>query len=312
MAAPNLQYGTDASGGYLAPDETQRDFIRAYEGVSRFRQVAQLMNKSMATGGITKINKISEIATAGAVVAETSTIPLYGATVSQVTFTLYEYANGMDSSLMLDMTSQTPISSVVGATLGADNVKTMETAAEDALDGCIYRYVGTSATAGTMTTNATATVTNTSVLNAYHVGVIVDYMKATAKIPFFDGINFLAICTVTAGRNIKNDSSFESWKVYGDPMALLDGEVGKLDGVRFVEETLISSSTGPFDSAIGSGTLTGETYFLGADALFEMLMIADHVRQDYSSDFGRHLKWAWYAVTGFGLKLNHAVKWTSA
>jgi len=310
--ATNLQYGTSSLGGYLAPDEVQRDFVVAFEGVSRFRQLAQVMGKAQASGGITKINQVSAITTAGAAVAETSTIPLNGATISQITLTLYEYANGLDSSYKLKMVSGTPIESVVGNVLGRDAVKALETAAESALDACIYRYVGTSATGGAFTTNGTATATNTSVLNAYHVGSIVDYMKDTAKIPFFDGVNFLSICTVKAGRNIKNDSSFESWKMYGDPEMLLNGEVGKLDGVRFVEETLIASSAGPFDNAIGSGTLTGEAYFIGENCLYELLLEREHVRQDFSNDFGRDMRWAWYAITGFGIVLNHAVKWASA
>jgi N4-gp56 family major capsid protein len=299
-------------GGYLAPDEVQKDFIMAFEGVARFRQIAQVLGKGAGMGGVKKINKVSSITTAGTVVAETSTIPLNGATVSQITLTLYEYANALDSSYKLKLLSQTPIESVVGEVLGRDAVAALETAAEAALDACIYRYVGTSATGGAATTNGTATATNTSVLNAYHVGAIVDYMKQDAKIPFFDGINFLSICTVKAGRNVKNDSSFESWKMYGDPAALLEGEVGKLDGVRFVEETLIASSTGPFDSAIGSGTLTGEAYFMGENCLYELLLEREHVRQDFSNDFGRDMRWAWYAITGFGIVQNYALKWASA
>ena len=310
--AQNLQYGTSSMGGYMAPDEVQRDFVMAFEGVSRFRQLAQVMGKSAANGGKTLINKVSSITTAGTVVAETSTIPLHGATVSQITLTLYEYANAIDSSYFLQQVSGTPIESVVGSVLARDAVKCLETAAEAALDQCIYRYVGTATGGGAFTTNGTATATNTSVLNAYHVGAIVDYLKDSAKVPFFDGVNFLSICTVKAGRNIKDDSSFESWKLYGDPEMLLNGEVGKLDGVRFVEETLIASSSGPFDSAIGSGTLTGEAYFIGENCLYELLLEREHVRQDFTNDFGRDLRWAWYAITGFGIVLNHALKWTSA
>jgi hypothetical protein len=309
--ATNLQFGTSSMGGYLAPEETQKQFVMAYQGLARFRQLAQVMGKSEASGGVTKINKVSAIDTAGGVVAETSTIPLRGATVSQITLTLYEYANALDSSYFLKKVALSPIESVVGEVLGKDSLKTLETAAEAALDKCIYRYVGTSASGGAWTTNGTATATNTSVLNAYHLGIIVDYMKDSAKIPFFDGINFLGICTVKAGRNIKNDSAFESWKMFGDPSALLDGEVGKLDSVRFVEETLISSSSGPFDSAIGAGTLTGEAYFMGENCLYELLLEREHVRQDFTNDFGRDLRWAWYAITGFGIVLNHAVKWDS-
>ena len=312
MAAPNLQYGTSSMGGYLAPDEVQSDFVMAFEGVPRFRQLAKVLNKAQASGGKTLINKISDIDTAGAVVAETSTIPLHGATVSQITLTLYEYANALDSSYFLSKVANMNVAEGVGRVLGRDAVATLETAAEAALDLCKYRYVGTSASGGAFTTDGTATATNTSALNSYHVGAIVDYMKQDAKIPFFDGMNFMSIVTVKAGRNIKDDSSFESWKMYGDPQALLDGEIGKLDGCRFIEETLIASSTGPFDSAIGSGTLTGEAYFLGAESLYELLLEREHVRRDFTTDFGRHLKWAWYAITGFGIVLDHAIKWDSA
>jgi N4-gp56 family major capsid protein len=306
--AANMQYGTSNMGGYLAPDETQKDFIKAFEGIPKFRQFAKMIDKAQAAGGKTLINKISTISTTGAVVAETSTIPLHAATISQVTLTLYEYANAVDSSLFLQLVGSTPIESVIGRVLADDAVKTLEQAAETAMNGFDYRYVATSTSAGSWTTNGTATATNTSVMNAYHVGVIVDYLKSTVKAPFFDGISYMGICTVKCGRNIKDDSSFESWKLYGDPMALLDGEIGKLDGVRFVEETLVDG----FDNAIGSGTLSGEAYIFGRDCLYELNLIPEHVRQDLTADFGRQLQYAWYAVTGFGVVNEYGMKWDSA
>ena len=307
--ASNLQYGTATMGGYFAPDETQRDFVMAYRGVARFRQVAQLINKQAASGGKIMINKLSDIDTAGAVVAETSTIPLNGATVSQIELAISEYGNGLDSSYLLNRVSITPIPEAVGAVLGRDSVKTLEGAAAAALNNCNHRYCATSASAATVSTNGTASATNTSVLNAYHVAAISDYMRGDLTIPFFDGVNYLAICTVKAGRNVKDDPSFEAWKMYGNPEALLSGEIGRLDGVRFVEETLVAG-VDAFRKTMGSGSLTGAAFFLGAEALYELLLEREHVRQE-TDDFGRHLKWAWYGITGFGLVLDHAVKWDS-
>ena len=308
---PSMRYDTSTLGGHFAPDEVQRDFVMANRGVARFRQVAELINKQAASGGKTVINKLSDIDTSGGVVAETSTIPVRAATVSQIELVLKEYGVGLSASNFLNQVSQTPIPDAVGTVLGRDAVEVLEEAAAEALDGCLTRYVGTSASGAAITTNGTATATNTSVLNAYHVGAIVDYMKGELKIPFFDGVNYLSICTVKAGRNIKNDPSFEAWKMYGDPSALLDGEVGRLDGVRFAEDTLTAGAADPFRKDIGAGDVSGHAFFLGAEALYELLLELEHVRSDFSDDFGRTLKWAWYAITGFGIVIENAVKWDS-
>jgi N4-gp56 family major capsid protein len=306
-----LVQGTDTSGGYLAPDHLQQAFLLATEGKYAFRQFAQIPEDGFGPGmgASYKANILSKISTQGGLIAETATIPLRDATVGQAEVLIGEYGNGISNSQFLALTASQNPEQGCREILGQDARITLETAAEAACDKFIYRYVGSGTAAGSFTSNGTATATNASALNAYHVGKIRDYMLAQ-KIPvFFENGYYAALVSIAAARNIKNDSTFLAWKQYAAPEQLLSGEIGSLDGVRFMEATEICSDSGPFDNSIGAGA-TGEAYFMGAQALIEAQILKEHVRQELA-DFGRNMKYAWYAVTGFGSIRNHGLKWTS-
>lgn len=310
-----LQVGTSAMGGYLAPAHLQAGFQSALMGMQRFRQFAEVITDfGPRSGNSVTMNRVSNFASAGGAVAETATMPLGTATLSQATLSISEYGQAVDYSLLLSLTAKgaTP-EQVANRVLANDASKALENAVETALDGTVVRYVATGTAAATVTTNGTATVSNTSALNLYHLRAIRDYLKGTRKCAKFDGQNYLGIVTYTAHANIESESTIESWRMYADPASLLAGEVGRVAGFRLIEDTECDG----FDATIGSGSLTGEGYFFGLDAegvgpLLEAAVQPLQIRTD-ESDYGRIKGIAWYYVGGW--RANPAgvsIKWTSA
>jgi len=304
-----LQVGTAGKGGYQAPSKNLAAFVMANRGLFRFRQFAEILQGHGQRNGTSVIMpKWSDFSAIGTSVAETATMPLGTATVSTLSISVKEYGNSVDFSLLSRLTMNVDPEEICRTILARDNRLSMEREAEVGMDQAKLRYVGTSTAGYALTTNGTATATNTSVLNAYHVGAIRDLLLGTYKVPFFDAAgNYMAVVTIPAGRQVKNDATFESWKLYADPEALLAGEVGRLDGVRFVE----ANEAAGFDDTIGASNVTGEAYFFGADALYEDLISPDKILEDVS-DYGRINGIAWHNVTGFGAWLDHIIKWCSA
>lgn len=109
--------------------------------------------------------------------------------------------------------------------LSRDAAKTIDTAVEGVFDSCSIRYVGTATDGSDLTTNGTATATNTSVLNAFHVKEIVDYQRTNEYPPFTPNGDYICIGTTKALRGLKDDSSWENAALYGDVERLFRGEV---------------------------------------------------------------------------------------
>ena len=118
------------------------------------------------------------------------------------------------------------------------------------------------------------------------------------NIPRFDGSNFVCVASVEAYGGMLGDSATGGWvdiSKYSAEFARnpLNGEVGKYYQVRFVEETGYLSNT------IGASSLYGQAVFIGGDAVFEAIVTPEEIRLKQSTDYGRDLGMAWYALLGF-------------
>ena len=310
-----LQLGTAAMGGYLSPTMLMPGFQKALVGMQRFRQFAEVITDfSARSGNKVTINRVSKFASAGGAVAETSTMPYGTATIAQGTLSIGEYGQAVDYSQVLELAAQGASPEEISrALLAIDASKAIENAAETALAAGLYVYVGTATGGGALTVDGTATATNTSALNLYHLRQIRDVLKGTIKAHKFDGQNYMGVLTYTAMANIEAESTIESWRMYADPASLLAGEVGRVAGFRLIEDTECDG----FDSTIGSGSPSGEGYFFGVDAegkgpLFEAIVQPEQIRYQ-EDDFQRSKGIAWYYVGGFlANPTTVSVKWASA
>jgi N4-gp56 family major capsid protein len=225
--------------------------------------------------------------------------------MNTVAVSVSEYGHAAPWSQLSQLSMNCSVEEIARTLLARDCALALDKAAYTAFKAANLQYVGTATNGGDFTTDASATATNTSALNLYHVAAIKDYFVQTAKIPPFDASGaYAAILSPKAHRNLADDTTILSYREYGDPGSLLKGEVGMVEGFRLV------ISVENLDNAIGAGTLSGEAVFFGDSPLYEAQLVAEHVRVD-DDDFGRTKALAWYYVGGFGALLNYMVFWNS-
>jgi hypothetical protein len=94
-----------------------------------------------------------------------------------------------------------------------------------------------------------------------------------------------------------SDPAWEDWHKYTDPSAKYNGEVGKIENIRFIE----INNSGALNNSIGSGGVLGEGVIFGSDAVAMAVALDPELRAGIPQDFGRSQAVAWYAIADFGL-----------
>ena len=168
---------------------------------------------------------------------------------------------------------------------------------------------GTSTTAVTLVTNGTPTIVNNVAMGKDHVKAVVDIMKER-NIPVWQGNDYIATGRPSAFRELKNNlEELHKYVQQGFTM-ILAGEIGRYEGVRFVEQTNIAAES-------WSNAKSSQVHFMGSDLVVEGIACPEEVRGKIPSDYGRSKGIAWYYLGGFGLIHSdptqaRIVKWGSA
>jgi N4-gp56 family major capsid protein len=243
------------------------------------------------------------------VVVETSTLPETNFTITQGTMTITEYGNSVPYTGKLDDLSLHPVKEVIRKVLQNDAKKAFDSAAHAQFNLTPLRVVGTSTTALVLTTNGTATATNNSALLKAHVKIIVDTMKER-NIPPYINDDYVSVAHPSTFRDLKNELESVHQYVETGFQMILNGEIGRYEGVRFVEQTNIAKTS-------WSNAKSTWAYFFGQDTVAEGVAVPEEMRGKIPTDYGRGRGIAWYYLGGFGLVQTVAaqariVKWDSA
>lgn len=127
--------------------------------------------------------------------------------------------------------------------------------------------------------------------------------------------DYMALAHPSTFRPFKDE--LESVHQYVDQgfQMILNGEIGRYESTRFVEQTNIGKETW----AAGKSNWA---FFFGQDTVAEGIAVPEEMRGKIPTDYGRSRGIAWYYLGGFGLvhPLNAAdnsknariVKWDSA
>jgi len=301
-------WSVNTSGGYMYALNLSRELRMAVQPIVKFRQFCDIKDaahQGLHRGDTFHWNVFSDVATQGTTLTETSTIPETSFTISQGTMTITEAGNSVPYTGKLDDLSEQPIREIVRKVLKNDAKKSFDNLAADQFDAAALRVVptnGTSTTSLDLTTNGTATQTNNIALGKEHVKLIVDTMKER-NIPAYSGDDYYAIAWPSTFRTLKND--LESIKQYIDQgfQMIMNGEVGRYEGVRFIEQTHIDK--GYIGSTAADATWTNAKsdwcVFFGEDTVAEAIAVPEEIRGKIPGDFGRDRGIAWYYLGGFGL-----------
>lgn len=156
------------------------------------------------------------------------------------------------------------------------------------------KYVPDGATSHTITTNGVAGATASTNMNVWHVEEIRDYLFDDLRVPPLEGGDYLGIFRTLGLRGIKRDDDWEEWHKYTDPQAKFNGEVGRIESIRFIE-TNHANALGK----TGNSDILGEGVVFGDDAVAIAEAMTPELRAAIPQDFGRSKAVAWYGILEF-------------
>lgn len=296
-------WGTNSLGGYLYADELSDVLRTQVRATNKFRQLCDAQDfsdKGLHAGQLVTWNVYSKLAGTGGTLGETTAMPESNFTIQQGTATVVEFGISVPFTAITDYYAKHSVTAITRDVLARDCRETLDRFAHTEFNKTQLRYVGTAtAAAGVLTTNGTATATNGAALNKYHVRAISDTLKER-NIPSYSGDDYVAIARPTTYRTLRNE--LESVNVYTETgyAKVLKGEIGRFEGVRFIEQTNINKGVNNTGTAWTSAA-SDWCYFMGADTVAEVISIPPEVRGKIPGDYGRSMGMSWYAVEGFGI-----------
>lgn len=268
--------------------------------------------------------KVSNASAYGGTIAETSTMHETELPLAWGTVTVDEYGLSIPFSFKIEALSEFDIKDLVRGALLDDCVKVLDGVVERQFNSTLLRYVGVGTATGSVTTDGTATATNTSALNKYHVRQMVKQLKIR-NVPGYSGLggDYVCIAPPDALEDLKE--SLESVHIYNESglKKVLNGEIGRFDGVRFVEDTWATRYT--FSASARTATEKSWTkgysldaYLFGSPTVREAIAVPEEIRIKTPTDYGRSHGIAWYAIGGWALEWatsggadSRIIKWDS-
>jgi N4-gp56 family major capsid protein len=311
-------------GGFFYSRQLSNVLRATVQPLVKFRQFADVHDISQQgkkKGDTFTWDVFSDVATPGAVLTETNTVPETNFTITQGTLTVTEGANSIPYSGKLDNLSKFPVEDVIKKVLKNDTVKFLDRLGWGQFNQTLLRVIptgGTSASAVTLFTNGTVTGTNSVAYSNAHAKAITDAMKER-NIPAYIADDYYAIAWPTTLRTFKN--ALEGIHQYSDTgmNLIMNAEVGRYENTRYIEQTNIPKGTGT-DGITTTTWTNGQSdwiFFFGNDTVAEAIAVPEEMRGKIPSDYGRSKGIAWYYLGGFGIVHTLAqnvriVKWDSA
>jgi len=264
------------------------------------------MEKGLNSGESYNWNVYSRVATGGDTLVETTEMPETNFTITQNSLTITEYGNSVPYSGKLDDMSRHPVEEIIKKVLKVDAKETLDGGAHAQFNLTGLTVTSTSASAVTVEEGG-CTLTNANALTKEHVKVIVDAMKER-NIPPYLGDDYYCIAWPTTYRTFKNDLEGIAQYVETGFRHIMNGEIGRYEGTRFIEQTHVAKG-GAVDSTTWTfrnpdawnGGVSDWAFFLGEDTVAEAVAIPEEIRGKIPTDFGRSRGIAWYYLGGFGI-----------
>lgn len=316
-------WAVNSLGGFFYSRQLSNVLRMNVQPLVKFRQFADVHDISQQgkkKGDTFTWDVVSDVATAGAVLVETNTMPETNFTITQGTLTITEAGNSVPYSGKLDNLSKFPVEDIIKKALKNDTVKAIDRLAWGQFNQCLIRVIpvgGTDTAAISSYTNGTVTGTNSIAYNNGHAKSIVDFMKER-NIPAYIADDYYSLAWPTTLRTFKNN--LETIHQYSDTgfNLIMNGEIGRYENVRYIEQTNIAKGTGT-DGITQTTWTNGKSdwiFFFGNDTVAEAIAVPEEMRGKIPTDYGRSKGIAWYYLGGFGIVHTQAVncrivKWDS-
>lgn len=246
---------------------------------------------------ISRVSNLS-VPTSGKIL-EAQRIPEDALTITTVAVTVSEWGRSVPYTNLSEDLGSFNMENIVQRALKDQMMLVLDSAAATAFKSTSAKIKAYPAGVAslTFTTNGVAGGTGLSNLNVYHVEQIRDYLFSTLNAPPFEGDDYIGLVSTKAKRGIISDPAWQQWHTYTDNEAKFNGEIGRMEGIRFIEVNNTSALSG----SKGSGGVQGEAMFFGADAVVSAIALDPELRAKVPEDFGRSKSVAWYGILEFGV-----------
>ena len=301
VSAGQLWLAAETGGYWFAPNLSK--YLREQvQRRCRFRQFCDLPDdtqNAQKAGDTFHWNIYGDAPdTVGGEIAETDDIPMMRIEAAQGSCVVTEFAAGIPYSGKLDDLAEHPVKEIIKKKLESHCARRLDTRAYQQFAKTLVK-VGpggagfNDATTISLTETGVAPGINNAALAAAHVSEIALTMRER-DIPSYDHGDYYAVARPSAYRVVKKD--LESIHKYTESgfQLIRDGEKGRYEGVRMVEQTNIPVSTDFADN-----NKSDEVFFFGEDAVAECTVIPEEIRSQIPTDFGRKKAIAWYYLGNF-------------
>lgn len=327
-----MNWTTSADGGYMYADELSDVLRVAMQPLTRFRGLCEpdpdAIGKGLHRGDKFRWNVYGDVAVQGRRLSELSPMPETNFAVSQAELTVYEFGNSVPYTGKLTAMAKHDVLKIIHQALKHDARKGLDIEVFEQFDNCKLRAAptsGTSTTSVTITETATTSTTNNVALGIGHVKAIVDDMRER-NIPGYVDDDYVSITHPTTLRPFKNELETLNQYTAQGLTKIANGEVGRYEGVRFIEQNFVPKGGANDSSTFDPYTRTADAwnnaksswaFFVGGDTCNEAIVVPEEIRAKLPGDYGRSQGIAWYYLGGFGLFHDTAaqsriMKWDSA
>ena len=325
---------TNSLGGFYAAFNLSKELRQGVQAMSKFRQFCDIRDawgKVSHAGQTFTWDTVPMMSRGSRSLQETNTIGQGNHTVLQGTLTMNERGYSVPYTEALETLAMLSVRQPIMKVLKYDAAVDLDCLAWQQFNNTPLRVAATASADGvTLTTNSTATLTNSVAMSTTNFKSIIDTMKGR-NIPRYEHGDYYAIARPLALRGFKN--TLETLSQYSNTGfgMIMNGEVGRsYEDCRIIEQTTIpvggaanSTTFDPFtdtgdawDTATPSGA--GDWMFVfGEDTVCEAVATPEEIRAKIPDDYGRSKGIAWYYLGGYGITHTNPtqariVKWDSA
>lgn len=259
------------------------DYVRPVEGFGR---------KKGESVTLTRVSNLAE--PSSPVLLEGYRIPEDTLSLGTKSITVQEIGRSVPYTSLSEDLSEFDITNIVQKRLRDQMKLSLDTLVATAFKKAKIKYTPTGLTTATIATNGTAGTSALENMSVYHVEAIRDYLWDTLAAPAIDGGDYVGIFRTLGLRGIKRDPTWDEWHKYTDPQAKYNGEVGRLESIRFVETNHNAALKN-----VGTNSVLGEGFVFGEDSVGMAEVLTPELRAAIPQDFGRSKAIAWYGLLAF-------------
>lgn len=227
---------------------------------------------------------------------ENNRIPEDNIVITTMAITVSEWGRSVPYTSLSEDLGKFDVENMIQKKLRDQMTLVLDKAAAQAFKSGMIKAIPNGVSSIVFDTDGTASTTATVNLDVYHIEQIRDYMFSTLNIPYYDGESYIGLVSTKAKRGLMSDPNWEVWHKYTDPQSKYSSEIGRLEGIRFIE----INNPAALSPSLGTGGVLGGAVFFGEDAVAMAVAEDPELRAAIPQDFGRAKSVAWYGILEFG------------